>query len=56
MNFALHQRSEQRYRSAKIAVGAVMGWRCKCCGRARYQMAGRKKALGGGWICADCVK
>ena len=56
MSYYLHPREEQRIRSAKLPVGGVPNFRCKCCGKVQFAFAGRKKAMGGGWNCAGCSK
>ena len=54
--FALHPRDEQRFRTEKPPTAGLMSFRCKCCGKACFTMAGRKKLAGGGFKCAECAK
>ena len=56
MNFATHPRQIQRYRVSKLQAAGLMSFRCKCCHKAIFTMAGRKKLAGGGWRCAECSK
>ena len=55
MNFATHPRQIQRYRDAKLPTAGLMSFRCKCCHRAIFTMAGRKR-VHQGWHCKDCAK
>ena len=54
--FAVHPRDEQRFRTAKPPTAGLMSFRCKCCHRAIFTMAGRKKHLDGGYKCAECAR
>lgn len=51
--FTTHPRALQRIRDAKPAVAQIPNFLCKRCGKKVYQFAGRKKAIGGGWKCAE---
>ena len=56
MNFATNPRQIQRYRDSKLPTAGLMSFRCKCCHRAIFTMAGRKKHLDGGYKCAECAR
>ena len=55
MNFATHPRQIQRFRDSKLPTAGLMSFRCKCCGKACFTMAGRKR-VHQGWHCKDCAK
>ncbi len=52
----LHPRDEQRFRTAKPPTAGLMSFRCKCCHKAIFTMAGRKKHKDGGYKCSECAK
>jgi len=54
MTFETHPRQIARFRDAKPACAATPSFLCRTCKTVRYQFAGRRKAVGGGWVCTDC--